>query len=98
MTTQERAAKGIAEGCHIVGKGTVKATGETVYFVAGSHGKIYSVTDAGCDCLAGRNGNPCKHAAMVSERIREERQAHAPARMPITYPPHFLRPERTGRA
>jgi hypothetical protein len=75
MTTQERAAKGLNEGCHIVGHGHVKSTKEPVYFVAGSTGKIYSVTNAGCDCLAGRTGKPCKHVAIVSERKREEREA-----------------------
>jgi len=74
-TQYEKAlTRAAADGCQIAGKGTVKATGATVYAVTCSKGDhCYCVTvhdqHLTCTCKAGTNGQYCKHRAVVRARI-----------------------------
>lgn len=70
-----------ARGLEVVGKGTRKSDGATVYAVPSSSqpGRWHLVAVTGsrlvCDCQAGQRGLMCQHRALVRERIIAERVA-----------------------
>lgn len=73
--TFERAA---IQGVRIVGKGT-RRDGKTVYAVSSASDatRAYLVTVMGarlvCDCQAAKHGVYCKHRAVVSRRLYDDR-------------------------
>lgn len=70
-----------ARGLEVIGKGTRKSDGATVYAVPSSSqpGRWHLVAVLGsrlqCDCQAGKLGKVCQHRALVHERILAERVA-----------------------
>lgn len=96
MTQQQQSlydkflAKAFAEDLHIVGHGTVKATGQRFIAVTSSDGSgVYTVTIAGhdlhCNCPAGMNGHYCKHRALARYSIEEKAAQAATAPQGATY-------------
>lgn len=68
-----------SEHLEIFGRGTIKATGQTCFAVTASGGGCYIVTQSGdmlsCNCLAAEHGDYCKHRALVTHTLIEEKRA-----------------------